>query len=170
MANVGFHTKPIEIFSTSDAWVGVVSSSSQAFKVDVWSCRRPFSGSRCIERAGGALGNGDGQIKRRGRPVGRQAGRQESRHVRAESVLMSAFVAGYGTLKATLQSGNLLVSPGVVGTLRSTFRDTCRSCGFHESLDSKAFQGPSNCSPGSHLPDSVCSNHSIVGSRSSAQS
>lgn len=89
--------KRIEFLSTSDAWVGVVSSSSQASKVDLWSCRRPFSGSRCIERAGGALGSVDGQIKRKGkpahRPAGRQAGRQGNRHVRAETVLMSAFVA-----------------------------------------------------------------------------
>lgn len=32
---VAFHTKRIEVFSTTDAWVGVDSSSSQALKDDM---------------------------------------------------------------------------------------------------------------------------------------
>ena len=71
MANVGFRTKRMELFLSSDAWEGVVD--------DRLSCRHPFGGLKCMERAGLALGKGVKPIIR----TGRRAGRQEGRHARA---------------------------------------------------------------------------------------
>lgn len=90
MVTVAFHVKRIEVFSTTDAWVGVVSSSSQAFKDDMGPAGL-FLGFPMHRRGRRGVGNGDGPIRRRGRQAGKPAcaGRKCTH--------LYAFVAGYGT-------------------------------------------------------------------------